>query len=202
MWLSCTAFFAQFYRCYSPIAFPQKWDKEGEFVRRWVPELKDFDKKYIYEPWKAPIADQKKWGCMVRAYDEMEEAGSKWKKEANTEMKSYPKPIFDFNERRKICIDALKHAYDVGLYGNDPRVLDGSWKELFPDAAEGATEGTGGDLLNQHGRGESAPGDGEDYKSRAKKSTVGGKEAVARKRRSSRGGQGTLDGMVKKSRRK
>jgi cryptochrome len=26
-WLSCTAFFAQFFRCYSPIAFPKKWDK-------------------------------------------------------------------------------------------------------------------------------------------------------------------------------
>jgi deoxyribodipyrimidine photolyase len=27
-WLSCTAFFAQFYRCYSPIAFPQKWVRD------------------------------------------------------------------------------------------------------------------------------------------------------------------------------
>ncbi|KAL8933139.1 MAG: hypothetical protein Q9211_005939, partial [Gyalolechia sp. 1 TL-2023] len=33
-WLSCTAFFAQFYRCYSPIAFPKKWDEDGVFVKR------------------------------------------------------------------------------------------------------------------------------------------------------------------------
>lgn len=39
-WLSCTAFYAQFYRCYSPVAFGRKWDPEGKFVRRWVPELK------------------------------------------------------------------------------------------------------------------------------------------------------------------
>jgi cryptochrome len=25
----------------------------------------------------------------------------------------------------------MKEAYNVGLYGNDARVLDGSWRELF-----------------------------------------------------------------------
>lgn len=34
--------------------------------------------------------------------------------------------MFDFAERREICIQAIKNAYDIGLYGNDPRVLDGS----------------------------------------------------------------------------
>lgn len=121
MWLSCSAFFAQFYRCYSPIKFPQKWDPNGEFIRKYIPELKEFDKKYIYEPWKAPISDQKKWGCrVVKMGDEVNEKGT-----------TYPKPMFDFDERRQICIDGMKHAYDVGLYGNDSKVLDGSWKEVF-----------------------------------------------------------------------
>jgi cryptochrome len=31
--------------------------------------------------------------------------------------KVYPKPMFDFNERRQVCIDKLKKAYDVGMYG-------------------------------------------------------------------------------------
>jgi cryptochrome len=52
----------QFYRCYSPVAFPQKWDKKGNFVRRYVPELKRLDKKFIYELWKAPIGNLKKAG--------------------------------------------------------------------------------------------------------------------------------------------
>jgi cryptochrome len=56
-WLSCTAFFSQFFRVYSPVAFPQKWDKEGVFVRRYVPELANMLAKYIYEPWKAPVQD-------------------------------------------------------------------------------------------------------------------------------------------------
>ncbi len=132
-WLSCTAFYAMFYRVYSPIAFPQKWDKEGKFVRKFVPELKDYPVKYIYEPWKAPIADQKKAGCLVK--------GDGTETEDAAGMKLYPKPIFDFAERRQICLDGMKQAYHVNLYGNNPKVLDGTWRGLFPDDGEGPTEG-------------------------------------------------------------
>ncbi|KAJ5646605.1 hypothetical protein N7490_002977 [Penicillium lividum] len=120
MWLSCTAFFSQFYRCYSPIAFGKKWDPEGQFVRRYCPELKKFDKKYIYEPWKAPIADQKKWGCRVTG----DGSGS-------SDGQTYPKPMFDFDQRRQICLDSMKNAYDVGLHGEDNKVMNGSWKKEF-----------------------------------------------------------------------
>ncbi|KAJ6095646.1 hypothetical protein N7486_006392 [Penicillium sp. IBT 16267x] len=120
MWLSCTAFFAQFYRCYSPVAFGRKWDPEGHFVRRCCPELAQFDKKYIYEPWKAPIADQKKWGCRVTG------DGSD-----STDGQTYPKPMFDFDERRQICLDSMKSAHDVGLHGADKEVMTGSWKGKF-----------------------------------------------------------------------
>ncbi|KIV79866.1 hypothetical protein PV11_07408 [Exophiala sideris] len=122
MWLSCAAFFSQFYRCYSPVAFPKKWDPEGGFVRRYVPELEMFDKKYIYEPHKAPIADQKAWGCVIKG--DGTEKGS-------LGMNVYPKPMFDFNERKQFCIDKLKEAYHVGLYGADEKVLSGEWKKLF-----------------------------------------------------------------------
>jgi len=129
MWLSCTAFYSQFYRCYSPIAFPKKTDTNGDFVRHFVPELKDFDKKYIYEPWKAPIADQKKWGCVIKGDGTQTQDGK---------LKVYPKPMFDFNDRRKFCIDAIKRAYHVNLHGHDPKVLDGSWKGIFGYKIEGS----------------------------------------------------------------
>jgi cryptochrome len=132
-WLSCTAFYSQFYRCYSPIAFPQNTDKEGNFVRHFVPELSKYPTKYIYEPWKAPIATQKEAGCLVKGH------GSETQGEAN--MKMYPKPMFDFPERRNICLDGMKSAYQTRLYGSDPKVLDGTWKQLFDDKAEGPTEG-------------------------------------------------------------
>ena len=129
-WLSCTAFFAQYYRCYSPVAFGQKWDKHGAFVRRWVPELKDLDTKYIYEPWKAPIQDQKKAGVRVTG----DGLGSSLSSGGEQGMATYPKPMFDFSTRRDTCMAAMKTGYEVGLYGDDERILAGSWRELFPSA--------------------------------------------------------------------
>ncbi|KAI9663978.1 MAG: hypothetical protein M1821_007469 [Bathelium mastoideum] len=157
-WLSCTAFFAQFYRCYSPVAFPKKWDKKGTFVKRWVPELAKVPDKYIYEPWKAPIQDLKKAGVTLKHGAELDD------KEGD--LKAYPKPMFDFNERRQICIDGLKQAYDVGLYGNDPKVLDGSWRKLFADDAEGPTKGKKGGPGGMVGDDEEATGDEEFQESR------------------------------------
>lgn len=129
MWLSCTAFYSQYYRCYSPVSFGKKWDPEGHFVRRYCPELSNFDKKYIYEPWKAPISDQKKWGCRVTG----DGSGSS-RKEGNGQM--YPKPMFDFDERRRICLDGMKNAYHIGLHGDSKEVLDGSWRKVFGEVAE------------------------------------------------------------------
>ncbi|KAJ6070107.1 hypothetical protein N7499_011994 [Penicillium canescens] len=122
MWVSCTAFYSQYYKCYSPISFGKKWDPEGQLIRRYCPELAKFDKKWIYEPWRAPIADQKKFGCRVTG------DGSSSSKEDGTEH-TYPKPMFDFDERRQICLDGMKHAYGVGLYGNDEKVKNGTWKK-------------------------------------------------------------------------
>lgn len=131
-WLSCTAFFSQFYRCYSPIAFPQKTDKNGDFVRHYVPELKDFPAKYIYEPWKAPIQDQKKAGCLIKGDGTTGEVDG---------LPTYPKPMFDFSERREICIQGMKAAYNISMTGADPKVKDGTWRALFDDAGEGPTKG-------------------------------------------------------------
>jgi cryptochrome len=122
MWLSCTAFYAMFYRVYSPVAFPKKWDVNGEYVRKYVPELKEFDKKYIYEPHKAPVVDQRRWGCLVKGDGGVGEEGG---------TPVYPKPMFDFSERRQICIDKIKNAYNVGLHGNDEKVMNGEWKKVF-----------------------------------------------------------------------
>lgn len=58
--------------------------------------------------------------------------------------KVYPKPMFDFNTQREICIQGMKAAYATGLYGNDQSVLDGTWKNAFDDNAEGRTEGKQG----------------------------------------------------------
>ena len=159
MWLSCTAFYSQFYRCYSPITFPKKTDINGDFVRHFVPELKNFDKKYIYEPWKAPIADQKKWGCLVKGDGSETDEGN---------LRVYPKPMFDFYDRRRVCIDSIKNAYHVNLHGDDPKVLDGSWKEIFGYKIEGSgkrkDENNDGEIHGQRPRKQAKadPGNNDD----------------------------------------
>ncbi|KAK8141619.1 hypothetical protein G3M48_010202 [Beauveria asiatica] len=133
-WLSCTAFFSQYFRVYSPVSFPQKWDKNGDFVRRWVPELKDLPAKYIYEPWKAPLLDQKQAGVRVTG-DGLSSSSSSDDGGGGTS-KTYPKPLFDFGERREICLAAMKKAYEVNLLGDDERVSNGRWVDLFPAKGE------------------------------------------------------------------
>ncbi|KAF3059855.1 Cryptochrome-2 [Daldinia childiae] len=124
-WVSCTAFYSQYFRCYSPVAFGQKWDKKGEFIRKWVPELKNLDEKFIYEPWKASEAT-------------LDEAGVKIKGDGlhETTDGNYPTPMFDFGQRRSACISAMKRAYSIGLYGNDVKVKDGTWRGLFEKVGE------------------------------------------------------------------
>lgn len=59
-WLSASAFFSQYYRVYSPVTFGKKYDPEGKFIRRFLPQLAAFPAKYIYEPWTAPLDVQRK----------------------------------------------------------------------------------------------------------------------------------------------
>ncbi|CAO1338846.1 unnamed protein product [Diamesa tonsa] len=65
MWLSASAFFHQYFRVYSPVAFGKKTDKEGLFIKKYVPELKNYPSGIIYEPWKASLEHQKKYGCII-----------------------------------------------------------------------------------------------------------------------------------------
>lgn len=180
-WLSCTAFFAQYYRCYSPVSFPRRWDPEGRFVRRWVPELEGLPAKYIYEPWKAPLTDLKKAGVRLVDIQHAAEAGEEaWKK---MEPGTYPKPMFEFDERRKVCIASLKKAYEVGLRGDDQRVLDGSFRELFEGGGEG--EEMQGPL-----------GDSDDG-ANADEAGTGGEEEMARSKAKKRP-KGPMDRHVKR----
>ncbi|GBG27575.1 Cryptochrome-1 [Hondaea fermentalgiana] len=94
MWLSCSAFFYQYFRCYSPISFGKKWDPDGDYIRKYVPALKDMPKKYIYEPWKAPREVQEKAKCIIG--------------------KDYPERIIeDHTATSKENMNRIKEDYDL-----------------------------------------------------------------------------------------
>ncbi len=66
LWLSgSSVFFTAYFRIYSPVAFGKKYDSNGNFIRKYLPMLKDFPKEFIYEPWKAPKALQNKLNCVI-----------------------------------------------------------------------------------------------------------------------------------------
>jgi deoxyribodipyrimidine photo-lyase len=39
-------------RIYNPIKQSKEHDPEGVFIKKWVPELRDFPDEYIHEPWR------------------------------------------------------------------------------------------------------------------------------------------------------
>lgn len=76
---------------YSPIAFYQKYDAQGAYIRKYCPELKNFPGKLIYTPWKASVSDQKSYGCVIG--------------------KDYPSPIVDHDIVRVENIAKMKDSY-------------------------------------------------------------------------------------------
>ncbi len=50
----CGADAAPFFRIFNPVLQGQKFDPRGDYVRRFVPELKDVADKYVHKPWEAP----------------------------------------------------------------------------------------------------------------------------------------------------
>ena len=50
---------APYFRIFNPILQGEKFDKEGEYVKKWIPELKNLSKKFIHKPWENDFEDFK-----------------------------------------------------------------------------------------------------------------------------------------------
>jgi deoxyribodipyrimidine photo-lyase len=50
----CGADAAPYFRIFNPVVQGEKFDPEGEYVRRWIPELARVPDEWIHKPWKAP----------------------------------------------------------------------------------------------------------------------------------------------------
>ncbi len=46
---------APYFRIFNPVSQAVKFDPDGAFVRRWIPELKDFPGGLIHQPWENPL---------------------------------------------------------------------------------------------------------------------------------------------------
>lgn len=68
-------------RIYSPTKQAQDQDPQGEFIRRFIPELAGCPTAFVHEPWLMSRDDQKRFGCWLG--------------------KDYPKPLVDHQAAAK-----------------------------------------------------------------------------------------------------
>ncbi|HWK96059.1 MAG TPA: deoxyribodipyrimidine photo-lyase [Pseudolabrys sp.] len=77
-----------YFRIFNPVAQGEKFDPNGDYVRRWCPELSKLPDKFIHAPWKAGNETLKTAGVTLG--------------------KTYPKPIVDHDEARKAALEGYK----------------------------------------------------------------------------------------------
>jgi deoxyribodipyrimidine photo-lyase len=82
----CGADAAPYFRVFNPVLQGEKFDPEGNYVRRWVPELAALPAKLIHQPWRAGSLELASAGL---------ELG-----------RNYPKPIVDLAEGRQGALAA------------------------------------------------------------------------------------------------
>ncbi|UCV28216.1 cryptochrome/photolyase family protein [Ferribacterium limneticum] len=65
-WASSSGCDAQpYFRIFNPITQSEKFDAEGKFIRRYVPELAKVPDKYIHAPWKMGRIEQEALGVVI-----------------------------------------------------------------------------------------------------------------------------------------
>lgn len=79
---------APFFRIFNPITQGEKFDPDGDYVRRFVPELKDMPAKFIHKPSEAPLLVLKQAGVSLG--------------------KTYPLPIVDHGKARDAAMAAFQ----------------------------------------------------------------------------------------------
>jgi deoxyribodipyrimidine photo-lyase len=85
----CGADAAPYFRIFNPITQSEKFDKDGDYIRLFVPELKNLPNKYLYKPWMAPEHILKSAGIVLG--------------------ENYPNPIVDLATSRNKALEAYKN---------------------------------------------------------------------------------------------
>jgi deoxyribodipyrimidine photo-lyase len=78
---------APYFRVFSPVAQGEKFDPEGRYVRRFVPELAKLPDRYVHRPWEAPEAVLRGAGVLLG--------------------RDYPRPIVEHAAGRQRALDAF-----------------------------------------------------------------------------------------------
>lgn len=79
---------APYFRIFNPVLQGEKFDTDGIYTKKYVPELKNLPNKFLFKPWEAPDLVLKEAGIEIG--------------------KDYPKPIVDILESRNKALLAYK----------------------------------------------------------------------------------------------
>ncbi|WP_306016340.1 deoxyribodipyrimidine photo-lyase [Oceanicaulis sp. MMSF_3324] len=85
---------APYFRVFNPVGQSEKFDPEGDYLRKWIPELADLPNKAIHAPWTADKAVLSRAGVTLG--------------------ETYPKPIVDHGDARKRALAAFEKIKDSG----------------------------------------------------------------------------------------
>jgi deoxyribodipyrimidine photo-lyase len=81
---------APYFRIFNPTTQGEKYDPDGDFIRRWLPELEDVPDKYIHQPATMPEDVQQESNCIIGD--------------------DYPAPIVNHKEARQRALEAYKQV--------------------------------------------------------------------------------------------
>ncbi|WP_033068459.1 cryptochrome/photolyase family protein [Thalassospira australica] len=84
----CGADAAPYFRIFNPVLQGEKFDPKGDYVRKWVPELRDMPEQYIHKPWDASALILKAAGVTLGA--------------------TYPEPLIGLKEGRERALAAYQ----------------------------------------------------------------------------------------------
>jgi len=79
---------APYFRIFNPVLQGTKFDPQGNYVRKWIPEISDLPSAWIHRPWQAPKDVLQKAGIRLGV--------------------NYPKPIVDHEFARRRALQALQ----------------------------------------------------------------------------------------------
>ena len=84
----CGADAAPYFRIFNPILQGEKFDKNGDYVKKWVPELKNVPNKFIHKPWEMELKYQEVIKTIIG--------------------KDYPSPIVVHEKARAAALEAFQ----------------------------------------------------------------------------------------------
>ena len=93
-WAASTGCDAQpWFRIFNPVTQSKKFDADGRFIRRYLPELAGVPQRFVHAPWEMAEGQQRACGCVVGT--------------------DYPAPIVDHAEARSRTLARFEAALDA-----------------------------------------------------------------------------------------